>query len=225
MNTTPEHAVGTGGIVLCGGKSLRMGRPKAMLPFGPERMLQRVVRLLGEAVRPMVVVAAEGQELPELPAEVLVARDRRPDRGPLEGIAAGLRALGDLAGAAYVTACDVPLLVPAFVRRVVELRRTHEIAVPHVHGFDEPLSAVYCQSVLPRIDALLAAGRLRPAFLFDEARTLRIDAQKLVEVDPELLSLANVNDPKDYAAALRRAGFSGSWSRTDVLNEREGCGP
>ena len=52
---------------LCGGKSTRMGVPKATLPFGPETMLQRVVRLLGTVVSPIVVVAARGQELPELP--------------------------------------------------------------------------------------------------------------------------------------------------------------
>ena len=33
-----------GAVVLCGGESRRMGQPKAWLPFGPERMLQRVVR-------------------------------------------------------------------------------------------------------------------------------------------------------------------------------------
>jgi len=53
-----------GGIVLCGGKSTRMGVPKATLPFGPETMLQRVVRLLGTVVSPVVVVAAQGQPLP-----------------------------------------------------------------------------------------------------------------------------------------------------------------
>ena len=42
-----------GGIVLCGGKSTRMGRSKALLPFGPETMLQRVVRLLGSVVQPI----------------------------------------------------------------------------------------------------------------------------------------------------------------------------
>ena len=40
-----------------------MGAPKLALPFGPETMLARVVRLLGEACRPIVVVAAPGQEL------------------------------------------------------------------------------------------------------------------------------------------------------------------
>ena len=42
-----------GGIILCGGKSSRMGRPKATLPCGPELMLQRVARLLAEAVEPI----------------------------------------------------------------------------------------------------------------------------------------------------------------------------
>ena len=47
-----------GGIVLCGGKSERMGRPKLLLPFGDETMLARVVRIVGQVVSPVVVVAA-----------------------------------------------------------------------------------------------------------------------------------------------------------------------
>ena len=62
------------GIVLCGGKSTRMGTSKALLPFGPETMLQRVVRLLGEVVAPIVVVAASDQTLPDLPPGVIVTR-------------------------------------------------------------------------------------------------------------------------------------------------------
>jgi molybdenum cofactor guanylyltransferase len=65
----------TGGIVLCGGESRRMGRPKAWLPFAGELMLPRVVRLLGEVVAPVVVVAAPGQDVPPLPAGVEVVRD------------------------------------------------------------------------------------------------------------------------------------------------------
>ena len=197
----------TGGIVLAGGGSRRMGRPKAMLPFGPERMLQRVVRLLRGVVDPVVVVAAPGQELPDLPPQVLLARDRRPDRGPLEGIAAGLRALGDRAEAAYVTACDVPLLVPDFVRRVIELAAGYDVAVPNVGGHDEPLAAVYRTGVLPEVEKLLGADRLRPALLFDQVRTRRIPGEKLLEVDPSLDSIANLNTPEAYRAALARAGF------------------
>jgi molybdopterin-guanine dinucleotide biosynthesis protein A len=70
-----------------------MGTSKALLPFGPETMLQRVVRLLGQVVTPIVAVAAVGQVLPDLPAEVIVTRDEREARGPLEGLKAGLTAL------------------------------------------------------------------------------------------------------------------------------------
>src|ERR1700687_6334882 len=107
----------TGGIVLCGGKSTRMGSPKALLAFGSETMLQRVVRLLGTVVSPIVVVAAREQSLPKLPDDVTVTRDEREQRGPLEGLRAGLRALPDSVDVAYITSCDVPLLVPGLVER------------------------------------------------------------------------------------------------------------
>src|SRR5207244_1312935 len=105
-----------GGIVLCGGQSKRMGRPKAWLQFGGELMLPRVVRILSETVAPIVVVAAPEQDVPPGPPEVRIVRDEERGRGPLQGLAAGLDALRGLADAAYLSSCDVPFLRPAFVR-------------------------------------------------------------------------------------------------------------
>ena len=98
-----------------------MGTSKALLPFGAETMLQRVVRLLSTVVSPIVVVAAAEQSLPDLPADVIVTRDEQQGRGPLEGLRAGLKALPETVESAYVTSCDVPLLVPDFVRRMIDL--------------------------------------------------------------------------------------------------------
>ena len=196
------------GIVLCGGKSSRMGVSKATLPFGPETMLQRVVRLLGTVVDPIVVVAAVGQELPELPAVVSIARDERDARGPLEGLRAGLKALPAGADAAYVTGCDVPMLVPDFVRRMVTALGDADIAVPEVDGFPHPLAAVYRVQVLPQVEQLLTASRLRPVFLFDAVPTQKVTAEELRAVDPHLRTLQNLNRPEDYLAALALAGFT-----------------
>jgi molybdenum cofactor guanylyltransferase len=198
-----------GGIVLCGGKSTRMGAPKATLPFGPETMLQRVVRLLGTVVSPVVVVAAREQSLPELPPDVTVTRDEREQRGPLEGLRAGLRALPNSVGIAYVTSCDVPLLVPAFVERMVDLLGDHDIAVMEIDGFPHPLSAVYRRETLPQVEALLAEDRLRPVFLFDAARTRRVRPEEMVSVDPQLRTLRNLNTREDYLEALLEAGLAG----------------
>ena len=163
-----------GGIVLCGGKSTRMGVSKATLPFGPETMLQRVVRLLGHVVAPVIVVAAREQSLPELPDHVVVTRDEREQRGPLEGLRAGLAALPNTIEIAYVTSCDVPLLVPGFAKRMLDLVGDHDIAVMEIDGFPHPLSAVYRRDTLPHIESLLENERLRPVFLFDAVRTRRV---------------------------------------------------
>jgi molybdopterin-guanine dinucleotide biosynthesis protein A len=197
-----------GGIVLAGGKSTRMGTSKAMLPFGPETMLQRVVRILGEVVSPIVVVAAGDQSLPELPASIIVTRDEREGRGPLEGLRAGLKALPEDVDAAYVTSCDVPLLVPGFVEQMFDLARGHDIAVMEIDGFPHPLSAVYRRSTLPHVERLLEADRLRPVFLFDAVRTRRVQPNEIT-ADPTLQTLQNLNTPEDYEAALRRLANEG----------------
>ena len=194
-----------GGIVLCGGKSTRMGFPKALLPFGDETMLQRVVRLLGSVVSPLVVVAAPDQSLPDLPAAVSVTRDEREGRGPLEGLRAGLKALPATVDAAYVTSCDVPLLVPAFALRMIDLMGDADIAVMEIDGFPHPLSAVYRRSTLPHVEKLLAEDRLRPVFLFDAVKTRRVRPEEMISVDPQLLTLRNLNTREDYEQALEAA--------------------
>jgi molybdopterin-guanine dinucleotide biosynthesis protein A len=208
----------TGGIVLCGGKSSRMGFPKALLPFGPELMLQRVVRILSEVVSPIVVVAAHDQQLPPLPVEVLLARDQRPERGPLEGLLAGLSALLDRADAAYATSCDVPLLQPNFIRHMIDRLGEQDIAVPVEEKFQHPLAAVYRTSVVPHIEDLLARDQLRPAFLFDRTRTIRVPVEELRTSDFELSTLANLNRPDDYFAALQAAGFGVPQGLTESIN-------
>jgi molybdenum cofactor guanylyltransferase len=208
-----------GGIILCGGRSSRMGFAKHSLPFGPESMLERIVRLLSEVCRPIVVVAARGQDLPRLACDVIVTRDRRADRGPLEGLAAGLAALSLDVEATYATSCDVPLLRGDFVRLLFDLLGEASVAVPVSGGFHHPLSAVYRRTLLGVIDGLLAGDRLRPGDLFDVVPTRRVSESELVRVDPRLDTLKNLNRPEDYLAALERAGFE---APADVLSKLSG---
>lgn len=207
-----------GAIILCGGGSTRMGRDKATLPFGPELMLQRVVRLVSEAVArdKIVVVAAPGQELPDLPNKVQLARDAHKNRGPLEGLAAGLRTLSDQVEAVYATGCDVPLLRPLFIKRMFSQMDEYDIAVPRDGKFHHPLAAVYRTSVLASVEQLLNADRLRPFFLFQEVRTREVPIDQLRAVDPELSSLANCNDEQAYRRALQQAGAEETTNLTNL---------
>ena len=193
--------------MLCGGQSRRMHTSKAMLPFGPEVMLQRVVRLLGQAVQPLAVVAAPGQCLPTLPPEVLIVRDREQGRGPLEGLRAGLHALVPHADAAYATGCDAPLLNPDFVGFMINQLEGHDIAVPVDKHSYHPLAAVYRIGVLPQIEQSLDRQQWKPRLLFELVSTCEVPVALLESVDPGLLTLVNLNHPEDYLSALAMAGF------------------
>ena len=185
-----------------------MGLPKLTLPFGDEFMLTRVLRLLQGVVHPIVVVAAQHQEVPPIPEDVVLIRDQRPDRGPLEGLAAGLATLEGRAAAAYVTSCDVPLLQQAFVARMIELLGNHDICVPKEDRFHHPLAAVYRVRVLPVIRQLLANDQLRPRFLFQQCDTREVACEDLRLVDSELATLENLNHPDDYVRAMNRIGLT-----------------
>jgi molybdenum cofactor guanylyltransferase len=196
-----------GGIVLCGGRSERMGRPKLTLPFGDETMLSRIVRIASAVVSPIVVVAAVGQELPELPPGTLVTRDELSDKGPLAGIAAGFIPLRDTIDAVYVSSCDVPLLKAEFIRAVIERIGGHELAMPFDGQHLHPLASVYRMSVESRARRLLADNRLSAHLLVENSDARLIDVSELREADPLLESLKNVNTPDEYREALIAAGF------------------
>ncbi|MBY0230092.1 MAG: molybdenum cofactor guanylyltransferase [Gemmataceae bacterium] len=191
-------------VVLCGGRSSRMGAPKAWLPFGGEPMLLRVLRAL-ERCSPRVVVAAPGQELPPLPEGVVVRRDSLEGRGPLQGLAAGL---AGLEGPAYVSSCDVPFLCQEYVERMASLLGDDAIAVPEAGGRRHPLAAAYrAERVLPVVEGLLAEDRLRMAALFERLPTRFVREDELG--DAGLASLRNINTPEEHEEALRDAGLSG----------------
>jgi len=188
---------------LCGGRSSRMGQPKALLRIGHTAMLSHVVDVLREVVDPIVVAAAPGQSLPELPSDVLVIRDPVPNRGPMQGLAAGLHALRGRVDAAFVASCDLPMLTPSFIRRLIELSGDHEICVPCIDGVHHPLAGVYRVDIADAVERLLATDRLRLTALLQEQPTRLVSAAELHDVDPKLTSLCNVNTLADYEAARR----------------------
>jgi molybdopterin-guanine dinucleotide biosynthesis protein A len=207
----------TSAIVLCGGGSTRMGRDKASLPFGDETMLGRVIRLVGELAHEVVVVAREGQELPaglDKPSafapsasadkkgwSLRVVRDPVEGLGPLAGIVTGLQAItGDRA---FVTACDMPLLRPALMRRLIDLAGEHDVCVPVSDGHVMTMCAVYRASVIDEAERRIASGELSVRGLIDRMDVKKVDAAELRDVDPELDSFFSCDTPENYAAALQ----------------------
>jgi molybdopterin-guanine dinucleotide biosynthesis protein A len=197
------------GVVLAGGRSSRMGTPKAALEWHGSTLLRRTTGILARVTGgPVVVVRAAGQPLPALPPDVEVVDDPREGKGPVQGIAAGLAALAGRADIAFISSTDMPFLHPAFVRRVLRaVEDGADVGLPIARGYPQPLAAAYRITLGPVAERLVAADRLRPAFLFDECLVDRLDESALradpvlAAFDPALDSVVNVNEPADYEAA------------------------
>jgi molybdopterin-guanine dinucleotide biosynthesis protein A len=187
-------------IVLAGGKSQRMGRPKALLDFGGDPLILHLVRKLERLFDEIIVVAAPGQELPSMP--VTVVQDEIAHQGPVGGIYYGLRASSSTAS--FVTSCDVPFLMPSLVSNLLGRIAEWDIVVPYWEGRLQPLHAVYRRSVLPLLKRQLEAGQLRPIYLYDKVRTCEVQEDDIRRVDPEGASFVNMNTPEDYEAAVAR---------------------
>jgi molybdenum cofactor guanylyltransferase len=183
------------GIVLAGGRSSRMGTPKAWLDWHGSTLLRRVCGIVARgAGGPVAVVRAPGQELPPLPAGVRVLDDAREGRGPLQGILAGLEAVD--ADVAFVASVDLPFLHPRFVAAVCGAVDGADVAVPHLGGHRQPLAAAYRPALAPLVAELVEAEQLATGLLFERCVTRWLDAV------PHPESVRNMNVRADYEAAL-----------------------
>jgi molybdopterin-guanine dinucleotide biosynthesis protein A len=210
--TPPDAAA----VVLAGGRSRRMGSDKALLSWGDGTLLEHVVGVMAAAVTgPVVVVgAADAPRTVDgaLATRVVAVTDDVPGRGPLQGLATGLRAAAARGSTvAFVCSVDLPLVHPAYVAAVLAALGDAEVALPVVHGHRQPLAAAYRTALGDRAAALLDAGARRPGDLFAASVVREPTAADLLAdrglraADPELDALRDADTPEEYAALRRRA--------------------
>ncbi len=181
-----------------------MGADKALLRFGNETLIERVIRQVGEQVQTIVVAAASTQALPVLLHSVVLVRDSVDYQGPLGGLAAALGALHESVEFVYATSVDAPFLSKGFVDFLLSRLGVHDAVLPCVGGFDHPLAAIYRRDrleaeVRDRLNAADGDASLRA--LVACLDVVRVQPADLETIDPGLLTLVNVNGPSDYESA------------------------
>jgi len=186
-------------VVLAGGQSRRLGIDKALLSLGGAPLLQTVVERVSHLCRRVIVAVDRPGRYRRLGLAARFVADASPGLGPLAGLQSGLRACST--EYALVVACDLPFLNLELLRYMAGLSRSYQALVPHSAGRDHPLHAVYARSCLPEVDALLAAGGGSMKELLDRLDVRRLDEGDLHRLDPDGLSLLNLNDKSDLARA------------------------
>ena len=182
-------------VILAGGASRRMGRDKAMLPYGDTTLLQHLVEKY-QMLGPVAVSVNRAGKYPITGAAELV--DRFPDCGPLNGVVSAFAETD--AEEVLLTAVDLPYGDPMLAKRLNELRGDADVCILQrgKKGL-EPLFAIYGRSCGSAAESCLSVGKHSVFALLDRVKLRSVLPEELPEFDLETI-LKNVNTPEDYAA-------------------------
>lgn len=200
-------------IILAGGRSARMGQPKATLRLGGMTLIERTIgeltrAELARAFDDIIVVAAPESEAIELPAlgAATIVHDENAYQGPVGALARGLRAARH--ELAFACSCDLPMLRAEVASWLLSLVGDFDAVIPQVGERLQPLHAVYRRRCAGALDAMLARGEHRLSAIADavDSRILAriVSEAEYRRADPDALSCFNINTPEDYARALRQ---------------------
>jgi len=200
------------GVILAGGSSGRMSRPKHLLVLGGQTLLERAASRLEPFVS-RVVIAGGAEAAAIRAAHKETVDDIFAGGGPLAGIHAALAATGDTCA---VVGCDMPFFSPELLARMEREMGDALVAVPQVGPYFEPLHAVFRPECARHICALFNDGARagmaprpgrqgypRVTDLFSRVK-VQVSGEDVVRQfgDPHTIFF-NINDPGDYEAALR----------------------
>ena len=188
--------------ILAGGRARRFGgRPKALLPVGGLRIIDRLLAALGPVVGEVVIIARDDE--PYRALGLPIRHDVLPGTGPLGGIYTALA--GTTAPRTLIVAADMPFLNTRLLERLLDAGRDVDIALPRTADGYQPLCASYAAACATVIRRRLDENRLAVHGLLSAARVREIGPAEMARLDPTGRLCFNVNTPADYARALTLA--------------------
>ena len=182
-------------LVLAGGMSRRMGRPKPWIEVGDTVLLRYVVERLTAAFSEVMVSFSEPEQMEQL-VPYRVVFDRKRSAGPLAGLEAGLMAAHH--DIVFAVGCDMPYVERSTAELAVAAARNCDAAIPRHDGLFEPVCGAYSKSALHAITGALDAGKFVAHDVADY-----LDVTWLEGLDPaQFESLNTQSDLERFHAAF-----------------------
>ncbi|MFL5403395.1 MAG: molybdenum cofactor guanylyltransferase [Gemmatimonadales bacterium] len=194
----PEHVRGA---ILAGGGATRFGgKPKGLEVVGGERILDRLVDTMTEALGEPPLLVANAPEAGGWQPDLRLARDVQPGMGALGGI---YTAVVETPAPVICVAWDMPFVSVSLIRLLAQGLEQADAVLPQSGGRRgvEPLCAAYGPACREAIAASLAEGDLRAIGFHPRIRVSILPLEQVRRLaDPELLFF-NVNTADDLARA------------------------
>lgn len=160
--------------IMMGGLSSRMGTDKALVTLGGKTLLDRAISRwqgYGAALQ-LAVGAAERKVL--APAGIPAVADVYPERGPLSGLHAGLRA--SPTELLLLVAVDNPYLTQAHADRLLEAIGDADACIYVVNGQKKPLFGLYRRRCANVAETMILRGDCQMTNLPDWVNTVTVAA-------------------------------------------------
>jgi molybdenum cofactor guanylyltransferase len=184
------------GIILAGGQNLRMGRNKAFIEVGGQRIIDRTCALFQEIFDEIILVTNSPLEYLDL--NLRTVTDLFPGKGSLGGIYTGLFYSSN--PHSFFAGCDMPFLNGELIRHLIAIAPSHDLVIPRTEDGWQPLHAAYSRKCLPFIEDLFRRDNLKILDLFSKKlKKKEVPQDELLRFDPSLRSFFNVNSPEDLA--------------------------
>lgn len=183
--------------ILSGGNNRRMLRDKAFLQIGQKTIIERQIEVLSTLFSRIIVVTNTPESHEHLRANLV--SDLVPGKGPLGGIYSGLIASKDKYN--FVVSCDLPFLNAGLISYMIEVTKGHDIVVPKLNGFVEPLHAVYSKHCLIPIKRQMDRNELKIQSFFGELKVRYIREHHIKRYNPKDIAFFNVNTEDDLKKA------------------------
>jgi molybdopterin-guanine dinucleotide biosynthesis protein A len=204
------------GFVAAGGRSLRMGRDKALLPWGGTDLLGHALARLRGVTDDVRILCGPSPRYEDRGVPVVV--DRITGAGPVAGLVAGLEESGDRPS--LLVAVDLPLVPGTLLERLAELGGSWDAVVPRSARGAEPLCAVYGPSCLEPIRRRVAEGEMQMTSFWPEVRVFELDEPGLRVFGDPGFYFRNVNTRADLEDATRATEAASQAGRPGQLNGR-----
>jgi molybdenum cofactor guanylyltransferase len=185
------------GVVLAGGRSRRMGRDKAFLPFGPGLLIERVIEVVQQVTAHVILITNAPEQYQRFGLPMF--SDVIAGAGSLGGIYTGL--ISAKAPYSLCLACDMPFVKASFLRFLCDTASEADVLVPRDTTDYQPLCAVYSQACREPIRHQIEARRLKITSFFDQVRVRVIGGNILARYDPSDTMFFNANTPEEYEKA------------------------
>ena len=139
------------GYILAGGKSTRMGTNKSLLRIGGITIIERVVNLMKDLFKEVILLTNQKDEF--LFLNLTMLEDIQKEIGPLAGIHSAL--VHTIMEKNFIISCDMPLMTADVIKYLVEFPTEKPITIARADNFIQQLCGVYCKSLLPYIELII----------------------------------------------------------------------